>query len=192
MAWYCCNFTIKVDDFAWNEDSTKSMRYANPKFLGIRFFGIKNIHFRFGHFSRNGWGAFSFSFSEYLDSSKILLVPHSGQKHRLHEIWITENGTFCNFYYKYESFMRYLNNFKPGKFTQLLTKFVMNEKIAKNWHKIIIRRFYGTIDIAEKLFSFWSFGYFDLLILSLFYFSFTSQVLLGKITWNLRNRVNGQ
>ena len=55
------------------------------------------------------------SFSQYLDSSKTPLIPHSGQKCRLHEILIAENGTFCNFYHLYESFMRNLNNFKSVK-----------------------------------------------------------------------------
>ena len=90
------------------------------------------------------------SYSEYLDTDKTSLVPQSGQKCRLHEILSAENGTNCNFYDKYESFLRCFNYFKPANFFQSVTKFVMNDKTAKNWNKMIIRKSYETINIAEK------------------------------------------
>ena len=99
------------------------------------------------------------SYSEYLDTDKTSLVPQSGQKCRLHEILSAENGTNCNFYDKYESFLRCFNYFKPANFFQSVTKFVMNDKTAKNWNKMIIRKSYETMNIAEKnYFSFWYFG----------------------------------
>ena len=94
-----------------------------------------------------------------MDTDKTSLVPQSGQKCRLHEILSAENDTNCNFYDKYESFLRCFNYFKPANFFQSVTKFVMNDKTAKNWHKMIIRKSYETINITEKsYFSFWYFG----------------------------------
>ena len=90
------------------------------------------------------------SFFEYLDRNEKPLVPHSDQKCRLRDIFVAENGTFCKFYHKYSSFMKYLSNFELVKFSELVTKFVMNEKMAKNWHKLLLRRLYETINIAEK------------------------------------------
>ena len=99
------------------------------------------------------------SYSEYLDTDKTSLVPQSGQKCRLRDILSAKNGTNCNFYDKYESFLRCFNYFKPANFFQSVTKFVMNDKTAKNWNKMIIRKSYATINIAGKnYFSFLYFG----------------------------------
>ena len=99
------------------------------------------------------------SYSEYLDSDKSPLVPQTGQKCRLHEILIAENGTNCNFDDKYDSLLRCFNYFKRINIFQSVTKFVMNDKTAKNWNKMIIRKSYATINIAGKnYFSFLYFG----------------------------------
>ena len=84
------------------------------------------------------------SYSEYLDSDKSPLVPQTGQKCRLHEILIAENGTNCNFDDKYDSLLRCFNYFKRINIFQSVTKFVMNDKTAKNWNKMIIRKSYET------------------------------------------------
>ena len=90
------------------------------------------------------------SYSEYLDTDKTSLVPQSSQKCRLRDILSAKNGTNCNFYDKYESFLRCFNYFKPANFFQSVTKFVMNDKTAKNWHKMMIRKSNETMNIAEK------------------------------------------
>ena len=87
-------------------------------------------------------------FFEYLGSNEKPLVPQSDQKCRLRDIFVAENGTFCKFYHKYASFMRYLNNFELVELFELVTKFAMNEKMAKNWHELLLRRLYETINIA--------------------------------------------
>ena len=134
------------------------------------------------------------SYSEYLDTDKTSLVPQSGQKCRLREILSAKNGTNCNFYDKYESFLRCFNYFKPANFFQSVTKFVMNDKTAKNWHKMMIRKSNETMNIAEKKIIFilrfwrrlWSLEY-DFLM-----FSSSSEVLSGMITWKCKNYIQGQ